>query len=383
MSTLSMNALASLIRAEIEEAGPIRFSRFMELALYHPALGYYENRRPVGRHGDYYTSVSAGGLFGELLAFTFDEWRVAANGQPLQIVEGGAHEGRLANDILEWCRDWGNKSEVEYWILEPSGARQAWQRDTLAAWHPHVHWAQGWDDLPASAGPRIIVANELLDAMPVERWGWDATARDWFEWGVGAARDRFVWVRLGPARPTGEPGAARGPHPLGDRFPLDADLLAVLPDGFTVEMSPSALRWWQAAAQSLNRGCLLTFDYGLTDEELLSPSRAGGTLRAYRGHQVSEAVLDQPGEQDLTAHVHFSALRRVGEAAGLDTVRFETQGEFLMRVVGTIERTPGRFPAWTPARRRQLQTLVHPNYLGRAFRVLVQSRLEQQPARGS
>jgi len=370
-----MSGLADVIRAEIEAGGPISFARFMDLALYHPEFGYYQRRSPVGRQGDYYTSVSAGGLFGELLAFAFAQWGAGLDEGPLQIVESGAHDGRLARDIVEWfSRRQDGSGQIEYWILEPSSARRAWQKETLGQCAAYVRWARDWDDLPACGVEGVIFANELLDAMPARRWAWDAAAMNWREWGVGRAGEGFVWVPLDRPGATGQETGATELPGLKEFFPLDASLLAVLPDGFVVETCPAALTWWRNAAARLRRGWLLTFDYGLTFEELLSPSRSQGTLRAYHRHQVSNAVLHRPGEQDLTAHVNFSALRAAGQAAGLKTEHFESQGDFLIRVVGEIERQPGRFGAWTPGRRRQLKTLVHPEHLGRAFRVLAQSR---------
>jgi len=370
-----MSGLAGLIHAEIEAGGPISFARFMELALYHPEFGYYERRSPVGRQGDYYTSVSAGGLFGELLAFAFAQWGAGLDDGPLQIVESGAHDGRLARDIVDWVnRREGGRGQIEYWILEPSIARRAWQKETLGPCANSVRWASDWDRLPACGVQGVIFANELLDAMPARRWVWDAAAMNWREWGVGRTGDGFAWVRLDRPQSTGPDSSPVGLSDLNEFFPLDASLLAVLPDGFIVETCPAALTWWRNAAARLRRGWLLTFDYGLTFEELLSPSRSQGTLRAYHNHQVSNAVLDRPGEHDLTAHVNFSAIRAAGEAAGLKTEHFESQGSFLVRVVGEIERQSGRFGDWTPGRRRQLKTLVHPEHLGHAFRVLAQSR---------
>jgi SAM-dependent MidA family methyltransferase len=119
---------------------------------------------------------------------------------------------------------------------------------------------------------------------------------------------------------------------------------------------------------------LLTIDYGLTAEEWLSPERKEGTVRAYSRHHVNREVLANPGQQDLTAHVNFSAIRAVGEAAGLKTDLWQSQSQFLT-AIGTRAWLPGAaFGEWTSARTRQFQTLVHPEHLGRSFRVLVQKR---------
>ena len=155
---------------------------------------------------------------------------------------------------------------------------------------------------------QIIFANELLDAFPVHRLGWDAKAGAWFEWGVTLQEGRFAWKRLDSdtTHLTRQPTLAT----------LAPELAAVLPEGFTVDVCPAAEAWWRSAAGVLGAGKLLTFDYGLTSEELLTPERRHGTLRAYHRHHLSADVLARPGEQDLTAHVNFSGIEAAGEAAG-------------------------------------------------------------------
>jgi len=151
----------------------------------------------------------------------------------------------------------------------------------------------------------------------------------------------------------------------------------VLPDGFVLEVSPAAGAWWSAASRALRAGRLLTADYGLTAIERLDPARAGGTLRACSKHHARTDVLDTPGGQDITAPVNFSQLRLAGERAGLRTEGLFTQAEFLTQIATRTTEQDGRgvlAEAWTPAQARQFQTLTHPEHLGRAFRVLVQSR---------
>lgn len=394
-----MKALEEIIRREISAHGAIPFARFMELALYHPEHGYYEREESrIGRHGDYFTSVSVGSLFGELLAFQIAEWLAELemrNAEPgtgvLHLMEAGAHNGNLARDILAWLREHrpGLFARLEYGIVEPSLRRQAWQRRTLAEFGDKVCWlsetaslrplASAEDPSPRSAFrvPRlegVIFSNELLDALPVHRLGWDARERRWFEWGVEFRDDRFAWTRL----------SGRGGSELLDAcngFPghcrldqLPEELLGVLPDGFALELCPQAVRWWRDAAQALAWGRLVTFDYGTTAEEWLRPERAAGTLRAYRQHHVSDDLLANVGEQDLTAHVNFAALQAAGEAAGLRTEGLLPQGQFLVHVLKRMQDTRASPMEWTPERTRQFHTLIHPDHLGRAFRVLVQAR---------
>ncbi len=372
-------ALPEILRAEIEAASAIPFARFMELALYHPEYGYYE-RTPaiVGRRGDYYTSVSVGSVFGELLAFQLGDWLDTPEGGGSVIMEAGAHDGRLAADVLNSLQRERPRlfDRLEYWILEPSERRREWQTRRLGAFERKVRWFGDWPEIEAVGLRGVVLVNELLDAMPVCRMGWDARNREWFEWGVGWDAGRFVWVRL-QERPS--PGGATGAGPPGDLrsvlgISLPAELLEVLPDGFTVEHSPAATAWWRAAVRALHRGRLLTFDYGHTAEELLVPERADGTLRAYYRHRVTGDCLDRVGEQDLTADVNFTVIQALGESAGLRTVGLRPQEAFLTEIAARTWQPGAFFPAWTAARLRQFQTLTHPEHLGRAFRVLIQER---------
>jgi SAM-dependent MidA family methyltransferase len=149
--------------------------------------------------------------------------------------------------------------------------------------------------------------------------------------------------------------------------------LAVLPDGYTIETCPAAENWWREAAQVLGRGKLLAIDYGFTADELFSPARGHGTLRAYFRHHASDDLLANAGEQDLTAHVNFSVIQKVGEACGLTTESFSTQSQFLTQILERAAKD-NSLGTWASAQARQFQTLTHPEHLGRAFRVLVQSR---------
>ncbi len=353
------------IREEISKKGVLPFARFMELALYCPESGYYEtDMAKVGRSGDFITSVSTGSLFGDLLAFQFAEWQeTTSHPSGWVIVEAGAHDGRLAGDILAWLKEHRSDlfRELNYWILEPSLTRQRWQQSTLTAFVDKIRWARDATQLVAGAGSGkingIIFGNELLDAFPVHRYGWDMAGKRWFEWGVASKGDNFVWARL-----------------ENPEFRLaNAELAAVLPDGYIAETSPAAERWWRDAAGILEQGRLLAIDYGFTGDEIFLPARLKGTLRAYSRHRVSDDVLANPGEQDLTAHVNFSAIQNTGERAGLNTEGFFTQAKFLTQILARAE-AGGNFGAWNPSRSRQFQTLTHPEHFGRAFRVLLQAR---------
>jgi SAM-dependent MidA family methyltransferase len=366
-----MSQLREIIGKQVTRQGAIPFETFMELALYCPELGYYE--RPtasIGRRGDFITSVSIGSVFGELLAFQFADWLESIPGR-VQLVEAGAHDGRLAGDVLEHLRAFRPEifARTELWLVEPSPKRRAAQAATLAAFGEHVRWFNGWEELPQRVSG-VIFSNELLDAFPVRRLGWDAQRRAWFEWGVTLENGRFTWAKMGPANDSAAPLELlrEGGVELTDA------LLDVLPDSFTVECCPQALAWWRTAARALARGRLITIDYGLEALDFLKPERARGTLLAYANQHLADDPLASPGEQDLTAHVNFTAVRAAGEVEGLATESCDLQTRFLTRIAERTWNGTVRFESWTPARLRQFQTLTHPEHLGRPFRVLVQNR---------
>ncbi len=355
-----------VLREEIQKSGAISFARFMEAALYCPETGYYEsNKDNVGHAGDFITSVSVGELFGHLLAFQFAEWleRLPPAQGRWRIMEAGAHDGKLAHDILAWLQIHRPElfSQIEYAIIEPSARRKVWQQERLAEFS-NVRWLS---EIPDAAAPRlngILFGNELLDAFPIHRFGWDARKKCWFEWGVTCKGERLVWTKLA--------GSASGGGPCD----LPEELLAVLPDNYTVETAPAAENWWRKAAGLLGAGKLVAIDYGFTEEERISPSRQNGTLRAYYRHRVSDDVLANVGEQDLTAHVNFSAIQKIGEAAGWQTDSFSPQSQWLTRIIEKALKHPAAFGEFGPKQIRQFQMLTHPEHLGRAFRVLIQSR---------
>src|SRR5579872_3398563 len=359
-----MNNIREIIEEEVVRRGVISFARFMELALYCPNLGYYE--RPdvsPGRQGDFFTSVSVGKLFGELLAFQFSGWIKAAPAGKWQVLEAGAHEGRLAADILHWLE--GHRPDLlkslDYWILEPSASRRQSQERTLGGLRGGVRWFDAWGALPPSGVHGVIFSSELLDAMPVHRLGWDAAGKKWFEWGVSLKDGDFAWTKM----PENEGfKVARG------RLELPPELIEVLPDGFTTEVCPAASEWWRQAAGVLKGGKLVAIDYGLTVEELFMPQRREGTLRAYHRHHPGRNVLAHVGEQDITAHANFSAIREAGEAGGLRTEALISQAQFLTGIAEKMWKEKGLMAEWNSTRARQFQTLTHPEHLGQSFRVL-------------
>lgn len=352
-----MNKVSVLTRIHnvIRDHGPITFAQFMEIALY-SAEGYYERQKQIGREGDFYTSVSVGPLFGELLARQMAVWLREMDCP--QIVEAGAHDGRLARDILNWfsVNERALFDRLQYIIVEPSVERTLWQHQTLAAFENRVKWEHRLVASPNICG--VIFSNELLDALPFHRLSWDEPRKQWMERMVGLSSGKLQWVccELTPECKPLIPA-------------LSQDLADVLPNGFTIDVSHLAALWWSEAASSLKNGRVMAIDYGLVEEEFFRPDRSNGTARAYFKHHVSDDLLANPGEQDITTHVNWTAVRRTGEQRGLQTETFCNQEQFIMNIVKTAAEEN-----WSAEQIKQLKTLTHPNFLGRAFRVLVQKR---------
>jgi len=387
----------------------------MELALYCPIHGYYEQKQDtIGRRGDFYTSVSVGSVFGELLAWQFAEWLLAievakklvgvnetrqkspcsksaegGSGQHVPaktgrmlIIEAGAHNGTLAKDILSWLRLHRPTvfQRLDYCIIEPSLRRRTWQQAVLVGLEKKVRWVSNLRELSTSnqsathcSEPNIdgiIFSNELLDSFPVHRYGWDAKKQEWFEWGVVVRDGEFAWTRLSEKKSGGNLDLAKHPGLAALRV-----LQEHLPHEFMIEVSPAAENWWREAGKLLNCGHLLSFDYGFTAAEMLAPERRHGTLRSYHQHQSGWDVLENPGKQDLTAHVNFEAIQEVGEQVGLQTQTVSTQEEFLTRLFAQACKAERGFHKWDSKRIRQFQTLIHPDHLGTRYRVLLQTRI--------
>ncbi len=356
-------ALAEIIRGEIVAAGSIPFERFMELALYHPELGYY--RRPgvrTGRAGDFFTSVSVGPLFGRLLARQFLEmWEVTDRPAPFWIVEQGAGDGRLAGDVLAWCRQQAPDffKAVRYgFVGESAAAREAQARNLAAAGlDGKAGWMDGLEARERREWTGVFFSNELVDAFPVRRVVF--RGGKWREGRVELdTRGEFRW----------------GEREIAD--PALAEAVRELPalEGYATEINLRARRWIAEVARAWGRGYVVTIDYGFPASVYYAPFRREGTLTAYREHRRTAEVLAEPGGRDITAHVDFTALARAGEAAGLETLGFIDQQRFFTGIAH--DELAGRAgpQAGVAENLRAWQTLTHPDYLGTRFQVLVQGK---------
>lgn len=343
-----MPTLTTRLIARIREEGPLRFPDFMAAALYDPREGYYaRGSRQVGREGDFFTSVSVGSLFGRLLATRIQAWH-EETGRPgrWRIVEVGAHDATLATDVLDFFAGTPAIDGLEYAIIEPLGSLAEIQRQRLAGRPAVVH--PDVSPLAAAPLPTFLIANEVLDALPFHVIGSDGTS--WREFGVGLdENDSFCWRELD--------GFQDGPE--------------IRPAGYRTEVRTNYESFFRELASCLSRGRMLWIDYGFPHDDYYHPSRTEGTLRTFRNHRAGDDPLVDPGEQDITAHVDFTAAARALRAAGGTLTAFEDQARFLTRLAGPwLLSLEGRRDEETRKALRSFQTLVHPAHLGSKFHFL-------------
>lgn len=356
--------LVERIRAEIRDAGPMPFARFMELALYDPDGGYYRSAaaRP-GRAGDFVTAPELDPIFGESLAVAIAEaWDRLGRPAPFVVREHGAGEGALATAILgaEAVAPLGDA--LRYQAVEVDPRRLAGLRARLEA----AGLADRLDDEPSDPEPLtgVVLANEVLDALPVHRVRRRGAVLRELAVDLDAG-GTLVETEIDPTTPA-----------LAERLARDGIELV---DGQTAEICLALDAWISDAVRPLERGLLLLIDYGAPATELYDPvRRRDGTLRAYVRHQVHDDPLRHVGRQDLTAHVDVTAVERAAAAAGLTTVGITTQAEALMGLgvearLRAIQADPATSFERYATLRASLMRLLDPAAMGR-FRVMAFGR---------
>ncbi|WGV27017.1 class I SAM-dependent methyltransferase [Halotia branconii] len=354
----------------------ITFAEYMDMALYHPEHGYYSsNAVNIGfKDGDFFTSSSLGGDFGELLAVQFVQmWEILGQPVPFSLVEMGAGQGLLALHILECLKlhypDF--LAALEYLIVEKSPALRQEQQQRLPDFP--VRWCN-LEEIPTNSITGCFFSNELVDALPVHQFILEAgklqeiyvTTQEVFS--ASASVPRFVEV-------TGESSTPQLTQYL-DVVGIDLSQ-SVYADGYRSEINLAALDWLGIVADRLHRGYVLTIDYGYPASRYYNPRRSQGTLQCYYRHRYHNNPYINIGQQDITAHVDFTALERSGKEYGLKKVGFTQQGLFLM-ALGLGERIAAishqKLPISELLRRREsLHQLLDPMGIG-GFGVLVQSK---------
>jgi SAM-dependent MidA family methyltransferase len=408
-------SLRHIIEQEILEHGPIPFSRYMELCLYHPELGYYSrNAEQFGKAGDFYTSSDVHAVFGRLLARQFEEiWRALGSPAEIEILELGPGRGLFAQDVLAWSEKKFPEffHALHYSLAEQSAKLRDRLRSVLArflesgrassvsenAAEKHLNqrlkpWfsdaSEGMAEavpslngsfyavsnqtreatnsvVPANAMderalaaevPVIVFANEFFDAIPFEILCQQGALR------ISTKDGRFVETWVPPSPEELEFLDRYGVHPE---------------PGERIEVPLLANRYMGRLAASMRTGLIITIDYGYTRPEQLA-GRHRGTLMAYRQHTASPDPYQAPGEQDLTAHVNFTALSAAVGEGGMQPQPLLTQSQFLMGIGESSQFADAFEDCRVPQERAkvalQLKHLVTPAGMGESFHVLVATK---------
>ena len=364
--------LLETIEAELAAAGGwIPFARYMELALYAPGLGYYSGgARKFGPGGDFITAPELTPLFGQALAAQVEQ--VMRASAP-ELIEVGAGTGLLAADLLLELERRDCLPE-RYGILELSGELRERQFDTLAAKAPHLAVRVQWLDALPERFAGAVVANEVLDVMPVHLVV--SRAEGLFERGVAIAADaagarRLCWADVPAAGAVAEAALA-----LALPVPQSGE--------YVTELNLAGKAWVAAWAERLQAGALLLIDYGYPRAEYYLPSRSGGTLLCYYRHHAHGDPFLWPGLNDITAFVDFTAVAEAGFEAGLDVQGYTTQAQFLFNcgVLECLERRGPQESADYIRAARAVQRLTAPQEMGELFKVIALSRALDGPLLG-
>jgi SAM-dependent MidA family methyltransferase len=328
-----------LIRAEIQRRGPVSFAWFMEQALYHPEHGYYSSGQcAIGRYGDYFTNVSVGPLFGRLLTAQFAEmWERLGETENFVIVEQGAHHGDFARDVLESAAQYRPDffSALRYRIVEAFPILQDRQAQTLAEFEGKIERRASIESLDPFTG--VHFSNELLDSMPVRLIGQSKERL------VDLERDEFVLVER----------------------PLSTGATASRPPRKKEAFNQPALDWIDNVAAKLQRGYVLAVDYGHLSNEF------NASIQVRSQHRHLDSPFERIGHADITIHVDWMSVSERAQANGLHVAGFTDQHHFLTGIISEWPKIIQSHLLDVDSKmKRELQTLLHPEMLGRSFQAL-------------
>ncbi len=356
---MEIPALKKEIVDLINKRGKITFADFMELALYHPEHGYYTSgKEKIGRKGDYYTSSDVHPVFGELIARQLEQmWRLMGKGR-FTVVEMGAGKGWFCYDIINLIRNEFPEffEEIDYKIVEISRNLIERQSNTLKGLEDKVSWESFSED-GFSFEPVVgsFLSNEFVDSLPVHQVVVEDNCLK--EIYVTIKEDKFCEVIDDLSDPV-----------LEDYF---AKSKINLKEGQRAEVNLKAQGWMKNIPHYLNRGFVITIDYGHLAEDLYSEQRYRGTLMCYYEHTTSENPYERVGSQDITSHVNFSSLMEAGSRCGLSTTGFTRQSRFLIAlgILDKMNKVQGDI-----GKLLTIKNLFLPGGMGDVFKVLIQHK---------
>jgi SAM-dependent MidA family methyltransferase len=357
-------SLSEIVQNKIRDEGPISFRDFMEMALYYPGLGYYTSvNEKFGKNGDYFTAPFFTNVYGNILGRQLEEMWYLTGSKDFIIVEYGAGSGALCADILHHLQGARFYKNLRYCIIEKSGSLREKQKRSFAdsSISEKISWICSIDEISPFTG--CVLANEVLDNFSVHK----VIMKEQELMEVFVDHNNVFTEVLKPATAK-----------LKEYF---ANLEVTLPNDFCAEVNLEAIEWLTAISASLTKGFIITIDYGYPSSELYQPYRNMGTIVCYHKHSVNGHPFTKIGQQDITAHVNFSALDLWGTKNGLMNCGFTTQSQFLsglglteyLRKLESKERNNFDF--------KKNLLLLHTLLvsMGKKFKVLIQQKGLQKP----
>ena len=359
-------SLSEIIQEKISKEGSMAFRDFMEIALYYPELGYYTSAGDkIGMKGDFYTSPYLTNVFGQVIAKQIEEmWQLTGKGD-FTIVEYGAGTGSLCIDILDQLKNnTAFYKKLKYCIIEKSDAMRLKEQGAIANFHVRekVYWYDSIEEIPSFTG--CVIANEVVDNFSVHK--------------VVMAENELMEVFVDY-----DDGFIEALKPAQDDLKnYFAELKIKLPVGFCTEVNLQAIEWIKDVSASLDKGFVLTIDYGFPSSELYQSNRRLGTIVCYDKHAVNDFPYKNIGQQDITAHVNFSALNIWGAKNGLMVCGFTDQSHFLLSLGLTEHLRKIEENEKTDIEVKKNLLLIH-NLLmtmGKKIKVLIQQKGLEHPS---
>jgi SAM-dependent MidA family methyltransferase len=360
---IHMNQLEQKILEKLSNEGPITFEAFMNMALYEPGLGYYASGKiEIGKAGDYYTSQHLHPIFGALLGKQLEEmWEIMGKPSVFYAVEPGAGTGHLCMDLLNYASKSTIFPALRYVIAEPHPFMREKQQKLLTTFSDKVIWISSLKELSGISG--CVLSNELLDAFPVHLVEMDDTLREIY---IATENGRFRETK----------GDLSTPALSGY---LEDFSLSLAP-GYRTEINLRIKEWLRTVSDILSEGFIISIDYGHSSQEYYSEERNRGTLMCYYRHQANEDPYLNIGDQDITAHVNFSSVKKWGEENGFRTIGFCHQGAYLVslgidKMIGELYKNSKDYLFEVA----KIKRLILPGTLGETHKVLIQYKGNDAP----
>lgn len=358
-----MCILEQKIKEKIKKEGPIKFAKFMEMSLYEPGLGYYTSEKTyIGKAGDFYTSQHVHQIFGTMIGRQIEEmWRIMEEPSEFFIIEPGAGMGYMCKDIMDYLNKRNILEAFTYLIIEINPSLYEKQNKLLACFLNKVKWLQSISEIKGLKG--CVLSNELLDSFPVHIIVMEDELKEIY---VGIQDNEFKEI---PTAPVDESLIN-----YISEFSID------IQKGYRTEINLRIKEWLIALSKALSEGFILTIDYGYPAQDYYSEERNRGTLLCYHKHQLSENPYENIGEQDITAHVNFSSVKRWGEELGFKTLGFCQQGTYLVSL-GIDEMIRELFQQSNDYlfEIAKIKRLILPGTIGETHKVMIQYKGDKEP----